>query len=218
MQRSTALASCSNDNAAAGDGTAYSAPGRDHPAARLPDPLLRSVRARGAFPGVQPRRIRRVIVYVGTRARQVYAVLDHDQDNVADEVITIAEGLKMPNGVAYHDGALYVAEVSRILRFDDIENRLDDPPAPVVVFDGYPRDEWHGWKYLRIGPDGYLYAPVGVPCNVCETGDTLHGTITRLALDGSTLEVVARGVRNSVGFDWDPQTQELWFTDNAATT
>ncbi len=157
----------------------------------------------------------RVIVYVGTRAAgKVYAVLDHDQDNVADEVITIAEGLKMPNGVAYHDGALYVAEVSRILRFDDIENRLDDPPAPVVVFDGYPRDEWHGWKYLRIGPDGYLYAPVGVPCNVCETGDTLHGTITRLALDGSTLEVVARGVRNSVGFDWDPQTQELWFTDN----
>ena len=157
----------------------------------------------------------RVTVYVGTRAAgKVYALLDHDQDHVVDEVKTIAEGLNMPNGVAFHDGALYVAEIDRILRFDDIEDRLDDPPAPVVVFDGFPSDEWHGWKYLRVGPDGYLYAPVGAPCNVCETGDTLYGTITRLALDGSTLEVVARGVRNSVGFDWRPQTQELWFTDN----
>ena len=154
-------------------------------------------------------------LFVGTRtAGNVYAVLDHDGDHVADETKIIAEGLNMPNGVAFHDGALYVAEIDRILRFDDIESRLDDPPAPVIVYDGYPSDEWHGWKYLRIGPDGFLYVPVGVPCNICETGDTVYGTITRLALDGSSLEVVARGVRNSVGFDWDPQTQELWFTDN----
>lgn len=155
------------------------------------------------------------VVYVGTRGEgNVYALLDHNRDAVADEVKTIASGLNSPNGVAFHDGSLYVAEIGRILRFDGIETRLDDPPAPVVLFDGYPQDEWHGWKYLRVGPDGFLYVPVGAPCNVCETGDSLYGTITRLPLDGGSPEVIARGVRNSVGFDWDPQTGELWFTDN----
>lgn len=154
------------------------------------------------------------VVYVGTRGEgNVYALLDHNRDAVADEVKTIASGLNSPNGVAFHDGSLYVAEIGRILRFDSIETRLDDPPAPVVLFDGYPQDEWHGWKYLRVGPDGFLYVPVGAPCNVCETGDSLYGTITRLPLDGGSPEVIARGVRNSVGFDWDPQTGELWFTD-----
>ena len=154
-------------------------------------------------------------LFVGTRsAGRVYAVLDRNQDYVADEVVTIARDLNMPNGVAFRDNALYVAEVNRILRYDDIEAHLDNPPVPVVVFDGYPSDTWHGWKYLRFGPDGDLYVPVGAPCNVCETEDGIYGTITRLKMDGTDMTVVARGVRNSVGFDWHPQTGELWFTDN----
>ncbi len=154
-------------------------------------------------------------VFVGTRdAGKVYALLDDNRDGIAEQVKTIAQGLDTPNGVAFHDGALYVAEVSRILRFDDIEARLDNPPAPVVVYDGYPADAWHGWKILRVGPDDHLYVPVGAPCNVCRPDDEIYGTITRLALDGSSRQIAARGVRNSVGLDWDPQTQELWFTDN----
>lgn len=153
-------------------------------------------------------------LFVGTReAGRVYAVLDHDQDYQADEVIPIAQGLNMPNGVAFRDGALYVAEVNRILRFDNIEDNLNSPPQPVVVYDGYPSDQWHGWKFIRFGPDGKLYVPVGAPCNVCERNDP-YASITRINPDGSGLEVFARGVRNSVGFDWHPQTGELWFTDN----
>lgn len=154
-------------------------------------------------------------LYVGTRAEgNVYALLDHNQDHIVDEVKTIASGLNSPNGVAFHDSALYVAEIGRILRYDNIETQLDDPPAPVILFDGYPEDQWHGWRYLRIGPDGFLYVPVGAPCNICQTGDSLYGTITRLPLDGGSPEIIARGVRNSVGFDWGPQSGDLWFTDN----
>jgi glucose/arabinose dehydrogenase len=158
-------------------------------------------------------------LFVGSRsAGSVYAVVDPSDDRQADQVITIARGLNSPNGVAFRDNALYVAEIHRIIRFDNIEASLDNPPTPVVVNQEYPSDTWHGWKYLRFGPDGYLYAPVGAPCNVCEPGDGLYGTITRLRRplgpDGSGLEVYARGIRNTVGFDWDPLTQELWFTDN----
>ncbi len=153
-------------------------------------------------------------LFVGTRqAGNLYAILDHNRDYVADEVILLREGMNMPNGVAFRDGALYVAEVNRILRFDDIEAHLHDPPEPVVVNDDYPSDTWHGWKFIRFGPDGKLYVPVGAPCNVCETSG-LYGTITRLNPDGTGLEIYAHGVRNSVGFDWHPETQELWFTDN----
>lgn len=154
-------------------------------------------------------------IFVGTRTvGNLYAVLDRDGDFVADEVITLAEGLFSPNGVAFRDGSLYVAEINRVLRFDDIEANLNDPPDPVVVTEAYPSDRAHGWKFIRFGPDGKLYVPVGAPCNVCDTDDTGYGKITRINPDGSNLEVVAQGVRNSVGFDWDPQTQELWFTDN----
>ncbi len=120
----------------------------------------------------------------------------------------------MPNGVAFRNGALYVAEVNRILRYDDIESRLSDPPEPVVVNDAFPSDRAHGWKYIAFGPDGMLYVPVGMPCNVCDKRGTLYGTITRINPNGTGLEVAARGVRNSVGFDWHPVTKELWFTDN----
>lgn len=155
------------------------------------------------------------ILFVGTRtAGNVYAVIDRDQDHRADEVITIARGLAMPNGVAVRNGSLYVAEVNRILRYDDIENRLTNPPAPVVVIDTLPRDRHHGWKFIAFGPDGMLYVPVGAPCNVCERNDPRYASILRMKPDGSGLEVYAHGVRNTVGFDWHPETHELWFTDN----
>ena len=129
-------------------------------------------------------------------------------------VHTIAEGLNSPNGVAVRGRSLYVAEINRILRYDDIENRLDDPPEPFVVRDDFPTDGWHGWKFIAFGPDDFLYVPVGAPCNVCERDDERYASILRLRPDGTDLEVFARGVRNTVGFDWHPVTDELWFTDN----
>ena len=156
-------------------------------------------------------------LFVGSRnAGNVYALPDRDRDNRADETIVIAEGLNMPNGVAFRNGSLYVAEVSRVIRYDNIENRLDDPPEPVVVNDSFPTDTSHGWKYIKFGPDGKLYVPVGAPCNVCdkEEEDERYATIMRMEANGSGLEVFARGIRNTVGFDWHPETGELWFTDN----
>lgn len=154
-------------------------------------------------------------LFVGTRnAGNVYAILDKDEDNKADEVITLARGLNMPNGVAFRNGSLYVAEVNRVLRYDNIEENLNNPPEPVVVNDSFPTDEHHGWKFIRFGPDGLLYVPVGAPCNVCEREDERYASIMRMKPDGVGLEVFAHGVRNTVGFDWHPQTEELWFTDN----
>jgi len=155
-------------------------------------------------------------LFVGSReAGNVYA-LKH-KDGKATQLYTVATGLDMPSGLAFAKGALYVGAVDRILRYDDIEARLEtDPtalPRPVVVSDKFPRETHHGWKYLRFGPDGWLYVPVGAPCNVCEP-DERHGLIARIRPDGSGYEVIARGVRNSVGFDFDPVTGELWFTDN----
>lgn len=151
-------------------------------------------------------------LFVSTRtAGNVYAIR-HDGTK-ALETVTIASGLEMPNGVAFRDGALYVAEVSRIWRYDAIESSLPKAPRPVLVYDRYPGERHHGWKFIRFGPDGWLYVPVGAPCNVCERGDP-YAAITRLKPDGSAMEVFARGVRNTVGFDWHPVTKELWFTDN----
>lgn len=154
-------------------------------------------------------------LFVGTRTKgRVYAVRDENGDQRADRVYTLDTGLNMPNGVALRDGSLYVAEVNRILRYDDVESRLDNPPEPVVVRDDYPTDTHHGWKFIAFGPDGKLYIPVGIPCNVCRPDNEIYGTITRMNPDGSEREIYARGVRNSVGFDWHPKTGELWFTDN----
>jgi glucose/arabinose dehydrogenase len=154
-------------------------------------------------------------LFVGTRSQgNVYAILDHNRDNKADEVITLARGLNTPNGMAFHGGALYVAELNRVLRFDNIESQLKNPPEPVWINDHFPRDQHHGWKFIRFGPDGMLYVPVGAPCNVCERDPERYAVITRMKPDGSGLEVFARGVRNTVGFDWHPETKELWFTDN----
>jgi len=155
------------------------------------------------------------VLFVGTRQiGRVYAVVDKDRDMRADNVIAIADGLDLPNGVAVRDGDLYVAEVHRVLRYPQIETRLNAPPKAEVVFDGFPRDRHHGWKFIRFGPDGRLYVPVGAPCNVCRKDEPVYATITRMNRDGSEFEIFANGVRNSVGFDWSPQTGVLWFTDN----
>ena len=154
-------------------------------------------------------------LFVGTReAGNVYALRDLNKDGVADEQYTLAVKLNMPNGVAFRNGSLYVAEINRILRFDSIETRLKNPPAPVVVYDKYPTEEHHGWKYIAFGPDDKLYVPVGAPCNICEPEKEIYCTITRMNPDGSNMEIVQRGIRNSVGFTWHPLTKALWFTDN----
>ncbi|OGQ95856.1 MAG: sorbosone dehydrogenase [Deltaproteobacteria bacterium RIFOXYD12_FULL_57_12] len=153
-------------------------------------------------------------LFVGTREQgKVYAVLDRDGDHRAETVITLGRGLNMPNGVAYKDGALYVAEAHRILRFPDIDNILSLPGEPQIVNSSLPTDRHHGWKFIRFGPDGMLYVPVGAPCNICDPGDP-YATILRMWPDGRGQEIFARGIRNTVGFDWHPATGELWFTDN----
>ena len=153
------------------------------------------------------------LVFVSTRsAGRVYAL--RHRNGRATQAFTIASGLNMPNGVALRDGALFVAEVNRILRFDNIEAQIEHPPRPAVVSERFPRDTHHGWKFIRFGPDGWLYVPVGAPCNICEPDPERYALISRIRPDGSGYEVVARGVRNSVGFDWHPESKELWFTDN----
>ena len=151
-------------------------------------------------------------VFVGTRNDSVYAITPGADGK--REVITIARGLNLPNGVAFRDGALYVAEVSRILRFDAIESQLRNPPKPAVVTDRFPHETHHGWKYIAFGPDGWLYVPVGAPCNICEPDPDRYALISRIRPDGSDYQVYARGIRNTVGFDWDPRTGELWFNDH----
>jgi glucose/arabinose dehydrogenase len=154
-------------------------------------------------------------VFVGTRKRNgsVYAVRDRDGDGRGEDVRAVAKGLDVPNGVAFREGALYVAENSRILRFDRIESALENPPRPVVVSAALPGDRHHGWKFIAFGPDGLLYVPVGAPCNICDRPDP-YASIARMKPDGTGFEVFARGVRNTVGFDWHPATRELWFTEN----
>lgn len=181
---------------------------------RLPKGFAIALYAGGASGARSMAQGDRGTLFVGTRREgNVYAILDRDGDHVADDGLVIATGLLEPNGVAFRDGALFVADGYRILRFDRLEDRLENPPAPVVVYDGFPRERWHGWKYIRFGPDGLLYVGVGAPCNVCVREPPL-ATITRMKRDGTGLEVFAKGVRNTLGFDWHPDTKELWFTDN----
>jgi len=151
-------------------------------------------------------------LFVGSLESKVYAVTL--KPGSAPVVRTIAAGLNRPVGVAFHEGALYVSSVNRIVRLEDIEDRLDRPPPPALVTDKFPSDAQHGWKFIAFGPDGKLYVPVGAPCNICEPDPDRYALITRMNPDGSGLEVFARGLRNSVGFDWDPRTRDLWFTNN----
>ena len=151
-------------------------------------------------------------LFVGSRSPgKVHAVLDDDGDQRADRVLLVVGGMEMPSGLAFRDGTLYVADINKIYRFDDIESKLDNPPAPVLIRKDLPLGH-HNWKYLRFGPDGWLYLAVGVPCNVClEEG---YGQVRRINLDTGEMQVYAEGVRNSVGLAFHPETGELWFTDN----
>jgi glucose/arabinose dehydrogenase len=154
-------------------------------------------------------------LYVGTRNEgKVFAIKDNNDDGKADLVYTVAEGLHVPNGVAFNDGNLYIATISSILRIDSIENHLTEPPKPVTVYTDYPADEHHGWKFIAFGPDEKLYVPVGAPCNICESSNPVYASITRMSKDGTGMEVFAKGIRNTVGFAWHPVTNQLWFTDN----
>jgi glucose/arabinose dehydrogenase len=154
-------------------------------------------------------------VFVGSRAAgNVYAITDNPNDPNSKKVFTIAQDLQLPVGVAFKDGALYVSAVSQILRFDDIENNLANPPEPIIVNDSFPKKKHHGWKFIAFGPDELLYVPVGAPCNNCLSDDPRFASIMRMKPDGKDLEIFAHGVRNTVGFDWHPDTKELWFTDN----
>ena len=162
-------------------------------------------------------------IFVGNRNKDnVFALKDTDGDNVIDKKYLITNKLKnMPNGVAFHDGDLYVAEVNKIWKFENIEENLSHldkfdeyPEEPILISDDFPSDRHHGWKYISFGPDGKLYVPVGAPCNICESRDEIYASITRMNPDGSNKEIYVKGVRNTVGFTWHPETKQLWFTDN----
>jgi glucose/arabinose dehydrogenase len=154
-------------------------------------------------------------LFVGNRDEdKVYAVKDTDGDFKADKKWVIASGLNMPNGVAFKDGDLYVAEVNQIHKFSGIESKLSAPGKSQIIYDKFPTEKHHGWKYIAFGPDGKLYVPVGAPCNICESKDAVYASITRMNADGTGLEVFANGVRNTVGFTWHPETKNIWFTDN----
>ncbi|MFM9970085.1 MAG: PQQ-dependent sugar dehydrogenase [Burkholderiales bacterium] len=153
-------------------------------------------------------------LFMGTRTiGRVYAISESAGKR---EVRTVISGLTQPNGLAFKDGSLYVFAINRVLRYDNIEDKLNDPGAPVDLTEkfGLPPEIHHNWKYVDFGPDGKLYVQVGANCNICEINPGIHGQIRRYNADGSGMEIVARGVRNTVGFDWHPVTKELWFTDN----
>jgi glucose/arabinose dehydrogenase len=151
-------------------------------------------------------------VFVGSRLQdKVHAIVEKDGKRI---VKVIASGMHRPNGLAFKDGTLYIAELSKVSKLEKIEDNLDSPPKPVMIYDNLPKDEAHGWKFIGIGPDNKLYIPIGQPCNNCLPPDT-HAQIRRINLDGSGMEVVAKGVRNTVGFDWHPVSKQLYFGDNA---
>jgi glucose/arabinose dehydrogenase len=155
------------------------------------------------------------IIYVSTRSdNRVFAVVDKNHRRKGEKVYTIAQGLDVPNGIAYRDGSLFIAQIGRLLRLDGIDGKLASPPKPVVVTEAFPKFEHHGWRYIKFGPDGWLYMPIGAPCNICNREEPIFASIMRMKPDGTGMEVFASGVRNSVGFDWHPVTHELWFTDN----
>lgn len=155
------------------------------------------------------------VFFVGSRGEgNVYAVVDSDGDWKADKTHVLASGLNMPNGVAFKDGDLYIAEVSRVSVIRNVIEKLDGSAELETIRDDFPTEKHHGWKYIAFGPDNKLYVPVGAPCNICLKQDERFASIMRMNPDGSELEVYASGIRNSVGFDWHPKTDALWFTDN----
>ena len=154
-------------------------------------------------------------LFVGTQKEgNIYAVRDTDGDFKVDETYVIDSGLRSPNGVAIKDGDLYIADVENLWIYRNVESDLQNPVSRELIYDDYPKDFHHGWKYIAFGPDGKLYVPVGAPCNICESQNELYASITRMDPDGSNREIYAHGVRNTVGFTWHPDTGEMWFTDN----
>jgi glucose/arabinose dehydrogenase len=150
-------------------------------------------------------------VFVSSRTLgRVYALVDKDGKR---ELKTIASGMHSPNGIALHNGTLYIAEIERISKIDNIESQLDNPPKPTVIYDQLPSDEPHGWKFLAVGPDNKLYFNIGAPCNICMPPPT-HALIRRINLDGTGMEVIARGTRQIVGMDFHPTSKVLYFTEN----
>jgi glucose/arabinose dehydrogenase len=147
-------------------------------------------------------------LFVGSKDGKVYAVKPNGR------TVTVTQGLNMPVGVDFFEGDLYISSLSEIVRIENVLGNLNNNPPPRVLIDTLPRDRHHGWKFIKVGPDRKLYVPVGAPCNVCERKDERYASILRMNLDGSGLELVASGVRNTVGFDWHPDSGELWFTDN----
>lgn len=157
------------------------------------------------------------VIFVGTRsAGKVYAIYDKNQNGSIEpeEIFILAEGLSLPNGVAVNGNDLYVAEVSRILLFKNAVNQYNKKINYEVVYDGFPNEYHHGWKFIAFGPDGRLYVPVGAPCNICVSENPIFATIQALDLKTKKLTTIASGVRNTVGFDWHPETEKLYFTDN----
>lgn len=150
-------------------------------------------------------------VFVSNRLLdKVYAIIER---NGKRETKVIASGLDRPNGLVFHQGTLYIAEGTQISKLENIEANLDNPPKPVVIYNDFLNHQSHGWKFMGLGPDNKLYVNVGAPCNICEPPAT-NAQIRRINLDGSGAEIYARGIRNSVGFDWHPQTKELYFTEH----
>jgi len=147
-------------------------------------------------------------LFVGSKSGEVYAVRPNG------ETLTVTRGLNMPVGLDFFGGDLYISSISEIVKIEDVLANLNTNPKPRVLIDTLPRDRHHGWKFIKVGPDRKLYVPVGAPCNVCQQEDERYASILRMNLDGSNVELVASGVRNTVGFDWHPLTGELWFTDN----
>jgi glucose/arabinose dehydrogenase len=152
-------------------------------------------------------------VFVGSLRGSVWALINPEEDIRAREAVRVAEGLNTPNGVAYHGGDLFVGEIDRISTIQNIDTKLNGVQSTKTVTDDLPNRRHHGFKFLAIGPDDKIYLPVGAPCNVCEE-EEIFGTLLKMNLDGSDLEIIAKGIRNTVGFDFHPSSGELWFTDN----
>ena len=156
-------------------------------------------------------------MFVSNRSgNKVYALVDENNDGVSDKKYIVADGMETPNGIAFHNGTLYIAEVSKIFCIDNIEADLSKPAPRRLLYNQLPTDRHHGWKYIAFGPDGMLYIPIGAPCNICNDAekDPRYASICRMQPNGKGFEIFAHGIRNTVGFAWHPQTKELWFTDN----
>ena len=155
------------------------------------------------------------VVFVGTRrAGKIYAIVPNKQRTKAKKVVEIDSNLSLPNGVAYKDGSLYVAAVNKLIKYENVLGKLSQKQRPIIITDKLPSSSYHGWRYLKFGPDGWLYVSIGAPCNACLSNDQRYASIMRIQSDGSNQQIYAHGVRNTVGFTWHPKTQQLWFTDN----